>query len=205
MAWVTVSSIFQGVRRVEEPSSEPVSLGEMKTHLRIMPDFNEDDLYLMGLISAARRFTENRTRRTFMATRWKATFKRWDYGKGADLPYPPAIGDAGREPLVGYINRDGVKMPLPVSSVELDTDAFPARACLLETLETRSGLQEGSIEWWAGVDDPAEVPQQAKVAIMMLVAHWYANREAVSSDGAGLQMPLGYDSLCASLSWDGGF
>lgn len=32
-------------------------------------------------------------------------------------------------------------------------------------------------------------------AALMLVAHWYANREAVSPDGRGAEVPLGVDRI----------
>lgn len=207
MAWVTVPSIFKQPRRVKQPATEPVGLADVKKHLRIMDDFNDDDLYLMGLVAAARVMTENRTRRTFVATKWRADFDRWDACgcRGHALPYPPALVTGDKMPSVGYVDENGVNTPTPPGTVTINTNCFPGEASLHEAIESACCGSEGWIEWWAGVEDPRDVPQQAKVAIMMLVAHWYANREAVSMDGNGATIPIAYDSLCASLAWSGGY
>lgn len=42
----------------------------------------------------------------------------------------------------------------------------------------------------------ADVPSAIKLAMLLLIGHWYANREAVSSD-AGTELPLAVSSLLA--------
>ena len=40
---------FSSVRRIKPPEFEPLSLSEVKQHLRIMQGVNEDDAYLTRL------------------------------------------------------------------------------------------------------------------------------------------------------------
>ncbi len=50
------------------------------------------------------------------------------------------------------------------------------------------------------IDDPGltesdQIPKRMRQAIMMLVAHWFANREAVVIGTITAQVPLGVDTL----------
>jgi uncharacterized phiE125 gp8 family phage protein len=57
---------------VTEPTSEPVTLLEVKEHLRI--DHNDDDDLLTRYIPAARRQAENNMKRQIMPATWKIIF-----------------------------------------------------------------------------------------------------------------------------------
>ena len=64
---------FSSIRRATQPDFEPLSLSEVKSHLRIMQDMKDDDQYLMGLIAAARIYFENRVGQTTTLVQWKTT------------------------------------------------------------------------------------------------------------------------------------
>jgi uncharacterized phiE125 gp8 family phage protein len=66
-------------------------------------------------------------------------------------------------------------------------------------------LQRGAIEidWIAGYGSASTgIPQLLRLAIFMLVAHWYEHREAVGSFGS--EVPLAVDSVLRLYS-DGGY
>ena len=44
---------------VAEPTTEPVSLAEVKLFLRLLPDDTSEDDFISGLIAAAREYCEN--------------------------------------------------------------------------------------------------------------------------------------------------
>ena len=50
----------------------------------------------------------------------------------------------------------------------------------------------------AGHADGSEVPEPIKLGMMLLAAHWYANREATGPAGrnAGASIPYGMENLC---------
>ena len=208
MALVTVPTIFRSVRRVTEPQVEPVSLYECKEHLRLMPDFSDDDSYIIALIAAARRMTEDRVNRTWTLTQWQATFSHW-HGcgcRGRELPRPPLMATIDTYKVeIRFRNADGFEEHVDAGNIRANVDEFPGRVHLSETLSSECCQQEGVVTWWAGVELPQDVPAQAKVAIKLLVAHWYGNRSAVTTDGVGTELPLGVDSLLASLAWGGGY
>ena len=70
---------------VSPPSEEPVSLWEAKLHLRV--DFDEDDMLIASLITAARQAAETLTGRQFTTARWKQVL---DCFPGSSLMGVPA-------------------------------------------------------------------------------------------------------------------
>ena len=72
------------LERVQPPSEEPVSLEEVKKHLNV--DYNYDDELISGYITAARQYAEEYTRRSFVTQTWQAC----GYHAG-DLPRPPVV------------------------------------------------------------------------------------------------------------------
>ena len=219
MALVTVPTIFKSVRRIKEPYTEPVTLFEAKEHLRLMPDFADDDDYINGLIAAARRLTEDRVNRTWTLTRWQATFCNWmNCGcHGQELPRPPLFVSnpfdkkgskpslEGEKVEITYVDGDGNEQNVADENIQADVYNEPGRVHLHETIASSCCQSNGVIRWWAGVENPADVPPQAKAAIKLLVAHWYMSREAVTVNTSTAELPMAVDSLLASLSWSGGY
>ncbi len=131
--------------------NEVVTLDEAKAHLRIIPDDDsEDQLIILPLISAAREYCENYTGRAFALQSITAL---------AD--------DAGT-----------ITLPrCPVKSVESVTADGEA---IIFTADTKRGTvtvdkANSVITYTAGGHTPFLVRQ----AMLLLIGHWYANREAV--------------------------
>lgn len=57
------------IRRTQGPAFEPLSLTDAKLYLRV--DVDDDDTLISALISGAREFAENYTRRSFIQQSWK--------------------------------------------------------------------------------------------------------------------------------------
>jgi len=56
-----------------------------------------------------------------------------------------------------------------------------------------------SIEYFAGYETTDKIPAAIKNAMKMLVAHWYANREAVATVGELQMIPTGYQDLLTTF------
>ena len=65
---------------VSAPATEPVSLAEVKSYLRI--DGTADDAVLTILIASARRSAEEYTKRAFITQTWQLTLDR--FGRARD-------------------------------------------------------------------------------------------------------------------------
>jgi hypothetical protein len=113
--------------------------------------------------------------------------------RGIMLPKPPVFIDADHPVIVE--TPDGI---VPADQYRVESDAWPA---LLVPLKGWRG--PATITFWAGVG-PGEPSDPLLVqSSLMLVAHWYMNREAVSPDGVGAEVPLAYRTMLAACSWSG--
>ncbi len=83
-------------KTVVEPTEEPVTLQEAKTHLRV--DHDADDTLIMGLIATARRSCEFGARRSFVTQTREMALCAWPPASGFQLPMPP-LKESGREGL----------------------------------------------------------------------------------------------------------
>lgn len=103
-----------------------LELDIIKQHVRLEPDFEDDDTLLDTYSNAARRLVENRTGRKLYAT-------------AAEFP------------------KDGDGNPTDENALVLDDDLV--------------------------------------TAMLLLIGHWYANRESVAVGVSTAEMPMAVDSL----------
>lgn len=191
---------YRSLRRITEPVIEPVSLAEAKAHLRIDADFTDDDMYVQSLITAARIHVETVSDRTLILSQWQMkldTFPAWDI----ELPRPPiATGPI----TVSYIPSDGVYETVPFTNFREDRDATPAviRPQWNGSWPTCRGAENDvTITYWAGYGDSAtSAPVPARHCILMMAAHWFANREAVVQGGMN-PVPMAVEVLLGSINW----
>ena len=194
-------------------TSEPVTLAEAKLHLRV--DLSDDDALITAMISAARDMVERYTSRTLIYTAYRLTMDNWPYD--IELPRSPAIeaaanlvtGIAYITPRIRYYDGDGNQqtMTYAANDFEVLLDNNPPLLVLPPSgmWPIMYPLQRGAIEidWIAGYGSASTgIPQLLRLAIMMLVAHWYEHREAVGSFGS--EVPLAVDSVLRLYS-DGGY
>jgi uncharacterized phiE125 gp8 family phage protein len=153
----------------------PVSLDEVKDHLRVITD--DDDFLIAQLILAASSWAEMFQRRLFITR--------------AVTMYLDSFPDEIRpdwSPLVSvntikYVDPDGVTQLLAAANYRVDTETAPGRirpAYGQSWPETRDITNAVVIEYAAGYGEAADVPGDIKSALMLLVGHWYQNRSAVA-------------------------
>ncbi|PVE25544.1 hypothetical protein DC522_04250 [Microvirga sp. KLBC 81] len=174
---------------VDGPAVEPVTLLEMKAYLRV-DDEAEDDL-VSGLIKAARLMVESASRRILIEQRWRVVMDRWPQGGKVLLPIAPLLAVDS----IRVTDAAGSSTDIPAASIETDAASDPpciAVADVPEPGKVRNGIE---IELRAGYGaSPDAVPATLKLAIKVLVAHWFENR----GDAAGEQiLPLQAMALMA--------
>jgi uncharacterized phiE125 gp8 family phage protein len=194
-------------------TAEPVTLAEAKLHLRV--DLSDDDALITAMISAAREMVERYTSRTLIYTAYRLTMDNWPYD--IELPRSPAIeaaanlvtGIAYITPRIRYYDGDGNQQTMTYAAGDFEVllDNNPPLLVLPPSgiWPVTYPLQRGAIEidWIAGYGAASTgIPQLLRLAIMMLVAHWYEHREAVGSFGS--EVPLAVDSVLRLYS-DGGY
>lgn len=206
-------------KRTVDPTVEPVTAEQLDAHLRgdgVLAS-EEGDL-LETLITAAREYVEEFTRRALITQTYTLIMDQW-----------PTIGNDGlgwwdgvRDGSISMGQQGYVELPIgelqSVTSVTtydddnsatvfassnyfLDTNATPGQLILNTGItwpvftRTRNGIE---IVYVAGYGDQAtDVPGALRVAIKQLAAHWYENREYVKtqSDQNQAAAPLHVQSI----------
>jgi uncharacterized phiE125 gp8 family phage protein len=166
-------------------------------------DISTDDTLISSLIVAAREEFENQADKTLFTTTWKLVLDVWPEAHYIVLPRPPLVSVTS----VVYTDDEGAPTTLSTSDYLVDTNAWPGRIVLKDSASWPSVtlLESGAIvvTYVAGYALTASIPQRYKQAILMLVGHWYENREAVQTTGAVPKvMPEAFDAIVARAKWE---
>lgn len=159
---------------VTEPTLEPVELADMKSHLSV--EVSDDDTMISGFIVAARRWCEHFTRRVFITQTWKLVLDA--FPAEFRVPLPPLQSVTS----ITYIDTGGNAQTLGASVYTVDIDSEPGR--IVEAYQqswpsTRDVINAVTVTFKAGYGDAVtKMPEEVKLAIKMLVGHYYENREA---------------------------
>lgn len=182
------------LQRITAPTAEAVTLAEVVAHLRLDPgaDTGPEAALLTGMRDAAVGHLERYCSYSVMEQEWQMTARSFPpYGVGLTLPYPPTVD-------LRSIEVAGDALDLADFTLERD-DRLPATLFPVGGVWPHLAWSPGpgaiAIRWTAGRDDPAELPQEIKQAILLAVASWYENRESLTQFALTPMLELGWDSL----------
>lgn len=165
------------IKIITPVSIEPITLSELKQHLRF-PEGSDEDELLLQLIMAAREYGEHYTRRALAEQTLELIQDRFPSVSYIDLPYPPLRSVA----WIKYRDSDGVDHTLPTDSYSVDNDREPGRVVLQNgaawPVFTPFPSSSVRIQFAAGYDT---LPNTIRQALLMLIGHWYENREATGN------------------------
>jgi uncharacterized phiE125 gp8 family phage protein len=193
---------YRSLIRYTAPASEPVTLAEAKAHCRV--DTSDDDSYLTALINLGRIYVEDILDITMITTVWEArydAFPLWELV----LPRPPM---AAQTVTVIYRDEGGTTRTITsVAGFQADSYVTPGRIYPLYNgvwPAVRGDENSVTVRWTAGYGAAGSVPQNLKHLVLLLVAHWYANREPVTQANLQLQnIPMTFQTLLAQSGWGG--
>ena len=146
------------------PATEPVTLADMKAHLRI-DTADEDDL-ILALISAARLHVEARTRRALIVQTWRLWLDQWPDHTILSVKLAPLQSVTAAR----VYSEAGVATPVPTSAFHVLAGA-PGR--ILFSSVPLPGRAAGGIEvdLDAGYGPaPSDVPATLRQAVRLLAA-----------------------------------
>lgn len=191
------------------PALEPVSLQEAKDHIRV--DHADDDVVVLGLIATARRYVEDVTGRALITQSWRLNLSGWPSDVAGDWMRMVTQDSAGairiaKSPVqsvesVKYVDEDGTLVTLASNAyVLVQSDIVPTLVPSYQTTWPTCRLVPDAVrvEFTAGYgDQPESVPPTLRHAVLLLVGHYYANREATSQVPI-LQVPFAIDHLLST-------
>ena len=170
-----MNNLQDKIKLTTAPSTEPISLSEAKAHMRV--DFNNDDTYIENLIVAAREFCETMQNRAYITQTWELALDA--FINNIELPNPPL------QSVISMKYYDTSENEITLNSDDYFVDTYSEKG----TISLKHGkywpstqlrpLNGVIIRYIAGYGNAATVPIKIKQAILMLVAHWYENREPV--------------------------
>lgn len=176
----------------QPPGIEPVTLAEAKAQTRVLHD--SEDALLNAYIAAARQHAEEYTKRSLITQTWRAT---WDSFEGPRLylPRPPIL----TVEAVAYTDYDGAEQALADYQTSLaGVRPFVTPAYGGDWPLAREIPGAVSVTYTAGYGATAEsVPQAIRLAILMLVGSYYANREHVVVGHNASELPGTVKALLA--------
>lgn len=153
---------------IAPPAEEPVSLADLKAHLKI--DGAEEDALVAGLNLAARRILEAKFGLALIAQTWRLALDEAPRGPIL-LPMAPILSIDS----IGAV-RGGVVEALPPAAYEAQTGPV-GRILLKGPAPGDRALGGLVIVFTAGWPDAAAAPEELKLAIRILAAHHYERRE----------------------------
>lgn len=177
--------------RTSAPASTPVSLAEAKASLRV--DFSDDDDLITSLIAAAVGHFDGWSGtlgRALVTQSW-----RQDFGGFGVMRLP--VGPVASIDEIEYFDSENEVQTVDGAVYTLRTDALGSYVDLKPGQAwpaTYARPDAVSVTYVAGTA-AAEVPAAIKTAILLMVGHLYANREAVGE--AKVELPLGVHALVA--------
>jgi uncharacterized phiE125 gp8 family phage protein len=178
--------------RTVAPDAEPVTVAELKAHLRI--DGSQEDGLLGDLIRTARSEVEQATGCALLSQDWRLILDAWPVGNCVLLRCSPV-----REILaVTVYGADGGATVLDPAQMLLDGVSRPARLLFEAPPQPEQALNGIEIDFRAGFGEAAtDVPDLLKRAIVVLAGHWFEFRASFAPSDQPVSYPPGYERLVA--------
>lgn len=171
------------------PAEEPVSLAEMKDHLRVLHD--DEDALIEAAIAAARRAVEARAGVALVSQGWRYLLDRPPEGVIA-LPLSPVSAvDA-----VTLIGADDSEIALEPGDYDASTGPFGRLYFARRWAARAARFDAVRIDFTAGWADAEAAPEDLKLAVRMLAAFFYEAREAAAPERV-FSTPLAAEALVA--------
>lgn len=175
-------------------SLAPVTLAEAKAHLRIVD--NADDDYIAALVEAAADKIERDTGHV-CRTR-NVSVVRDSFADAGQMRIPLNYGPVNSIASVVYDADTGTEQTLAADQYRLRqfaalTYIIPAYGVTWPTTESIIGAVRVTLN--AGYATNDDVPDTLRHAALLLIGHWFENREAVAVGMTSTDTPLGYESL----------
>ena len=175
---------------VTGPAETPISLSEAKAHLVV--EHTDDDALITSLINQATDYVETQTGRFLITQTWDYLRDRTPCG-ALEIP-------ARNVTAVANLTQNGETI-LPQSTIELfylldfrSTNFRIEPITSWPTLPT-IGFNHWSLHITQGYGAAADVPNDLKTAIYLMVGHLYRNREATVVGTIAGNLPMGVEDF----------
>lgn len=176
---------------------EPITRAEAKLHCRVT--HTAEDTYIDNLITMARRQVEHDTDRALITQTWYLYLDRFPANDRIELPRAPLQSITSLK----YTDSGNTQTTWSASNYIAHTQATPGELVLAyNTVWPSVTLKPASpivIEYVAGFGDGAsDVPEEYRQAMLLLIGHWYENRQPYITGTIIADVPMTYDRALAN-------
>jgi len=188
------------MRLVTPPTIEPVTRDKAKSHCRV--EVSTDDEFISDLIAFARDYIEDQVGVSYLTQTWEQTLDTFPYmNDPIELLRWPVQSISS----VVYYDSNGNAITWDPSNYVANTTSKPPRVgpvfakfWPILTLQTLANVK---ITYVTGFTAANLIPPRYMQALLMLIAHWYENRELVDIErGArAAAVPHGTEQIIANL------
>lgn len=188
-----MATLSYSLARTVNPATEPLTLQEAKSHLRIVG--NNDNAYVESLITVAREELEKQTRLALITQTWQMKLDAFPDNDHIPLYPAPLVSVTS----IAYLDTAGASQTLATTVYEADTARMPGVVWLKYSQDwpATQGIQNAvTITFKSGYGtDGTDVPMRAKQAMLMWMESAFTNR---STEGMG---NLAYRSILQGLCY----
>ncbi len=178
----------QQAKIAEYSGTEAISLAEAKSYLRV--DYTNEDSYITELIKIARLQVLKDTNQVLVTTDVTEYYKDWPNDELFCLQYSGEI----TSPVLKYFNDNNVEVTL-VNNTDyiISSHSGASKIQMLNTFNLYD--RENAISFNYNVaPNNDDVVRTLKIAMYMLIQHYYDNRSPVSYLKVD-ELPLGYKHI----------
>lgn len=188
--------------RTTPPTVDPLSLDEVKKHLRV--SHTRDDGIIALYIKAATDYCDGEggfLARCIVTQTWRLTLDEFPEAE-IKIPLPP-LQTVSR---INYFDPEGVEQTVNTLNYYVDAASEPGWVVPVSGVSWPTPLDAVNavnIDFVAGYepndDSPADytsgIPGDIKNGLLLMIGNFYENREAVVVDKQTYQLPMGADML----------
>ena len=177
-----------GDRLITAPTAEPVTIDELKAHLRVTSGVEDADL--ARLITAAREHVEQQTGRALADQTREYTADAFPSSGVLRLGFAPVVSISS----VKYLDETGAEQTLDASVYTVDTQSEPGALVLKvnqDWPDTASLPAAVRVRYVCGTT----APQILKQAILFIAAHWYEQGLPVNVGNIVTSVPHTLDAI----------
>jgi uncharacterized phiE125 gp8 family phage protein len=175
-----------GLKLLGGPAAEPLTIDEVKAHLRV--DGTNEDALIASLLLTSRLHIETALGLALMTQQWRLVLDAWPANAIVKLPVAPVQSITE----VRVVNSDGAMTTMPVSDYSLEATGRPARVVSGDKSWPLPGRKTGGIQidFTAGFGNTADaVPSPIRQALLLLIAHWYEHRDPIEIGAPATAVP----------------
>ena len=161
-------------RLVTAPATEPLTYAEVKAYLRLNGD--SEEAFVTSLIVVARQYVESQIWRPLISQVQSMNFDKSELTTQVyNINKAPVISINS----VTYYDLNNALQTLSASDWESDIYSNPARFRIKTLPQIYDRMNALQVNFTCGYSNAASVPLPIKQAMLMLIGHYYENRQDV--------------------------